>query len=445
MKKTLDDWLSYIESLHPKSIAMGLDRVNAMIMRMGLHPTFPIITVAGTNGKGSTSAILENIYHLAGYQVGCYTSPHLLKFNERLRINLQQVDDEALCQAFAMVEAARTNGPRIELTYFEFGTLAAVWHLMQTSIDVAILEIGLGGRLDAVNAFTPDCAIVTNVDLDHQDYLGDTREKIGFEKAGVYRPSTPAICGDESPPASLIAFAQQINADFLAIGEHFKITPQKDDWQYALKDKPGQSIVETMPYPALSGQYQLNNAACAITAVYQMQAKLPVDLASIHQALQQVFVAGRFEKVLVPLQRDNQKALATVILDVAHNPHAARALKENLTQLSIKKPAKWIAVFAMLNDKDIAAVVETLKDVIDVWYVADISQQRGEKAENIANIIRHKVHNATVKCFADAATACEHALKENEFYKAENENDKIVAFGSFYTIACVKQWLLKQQ
>ncbi len=445
MKKILGEWLSYIESLHPKTISMGLDRVNAMIARMALTPKFRIITVAGTNGKGSTSAMLENIYHAAGYQVGCYTSPHLLRYNERLRINLQEVDDEALCLAFAAVEAARLRGSPIELTYFEFGTLAAIWHLVQTSIDVAILEIGLGGRLDAVNALTPDCAIVTNVDLDHQDYLGDTREKIGVEKAGVYRAYIPAICGDDAPPASLTAYAKQIGADFLTIGQHFKITPLENSWQYALQKKSGEAKVEQLPYPALSGQYQLNNAACAVTSVFQLQEKLPVTLSAIHAALKQVFVAGRFEKILVPVQQGGQKNRAIIFLDVAHNPHAARALKENLKKFAVKKPAKIIAVFAMLNDKDIAAVVDILKEDIDVWYVADIAHARGEKAENIAAIIRNKVPDAIIHCYADAAIACEQALKENQFYKAESENDKIIAFGSFYTVASVKQWLLNQQ
>lgn len=441
MKKNLGEWLSYIESLHPKTIAMGLDRVNTMISRMALRPSFYIVTVAGTNGKGSTSAMLENIYHAAGYQVGCYTSPHLLRYNERLRVNLQEVDDEALCQAFAAVEVARQQGSPIELTYFEFGTLAAVWHLMQTDIDVAVLEIGLGGRLDAVNAFTPDCAIVTNVDLDHQDYLGDTREKIGAEKAGVYRANIPAICGDDAPPTSLTTYAKQIGADFYTIGQHFKITSQSHAWQYSLQKKSGQLITELLPYPALSGHYQLNNAASAITAVFQLQEKLSVDLPAIHTALKQVFVAGRFEQISVSIQNGAQKNQVEVILDVAHNPHAARALKENLNNLAVKKPANIIAVFAMLNDKDIAAVIEQLKDTVDAWYVADIDHARGAKAENIATMILNKVPHAKIQCYVDAAIACEHALKENQFYKAENENDKIVVFGSFYTVARVKQWL----
>lgn len=446
MKKNLGEWLSYIESLHPKAIAMGLDRVNAIIARLALKPTFKIITVAGTNGKGSTSAMLENIYLAAGYQVGCYTSPHLLRYNERLRVNRVDVDDEALCRAFAAVEAARLQDPEISLTYFEFGTLAAVWHLMQASIDVAILEIGLGGRLDAVNAFDSDCAVVTNVDLDHQEFLGNTREEIGFEKAGVYRTGKPSICGDDVPPTSLTLYAEQTGAQFLTIGQQFKVTPLEKNWQYFLQKNASESIKAEFPYPALRGNYQLNNAACAVTAVLMLQGKLPVDLSAIQSALQHVFVAGRFEAVRVPLplHQASTKNQATIIFDVAHNPHAARALKENLEKINVKKPAKTIAVFAMLADKDIAGVVDALKTVIDVWYVADIAEVRGEKADNIAQIIRCNIPQAVIHCFSDASIACEQALKENQFYKAENENDKIVVFGSFYTVAKVKQWLLSQ-
>lgn len=442
MNKNLAHWLSYIEQLHSKSIVMGLDRVNAMIARMQLTPNFKIITVAGTNGKGSTTAMLEKIYCQAGYKVGCYTSPHLLHYNERLRLNHQEVSDEALCQAFSSVEAARTaNNQPIELTYFEFGTLAAVWYLMQINIDVAILEIGLGGRLDAVNAFEPDCAIVTNVDLDHQDYLGDTREKIGFEKAGVYRSAKPAICGDANPPDSLQDYVKKINAHFLNITKDFTVTQHDTYWQYQLKKNKITTIDYDLPYPALIGDYQLQNAASAITAVEMLQTKLPVKQAQIAQALQEVALPGRFEILQVP----SNKGLATVIFDVAHNPHAARALQKNLQKIKSVTPAKIIAIFAMLSDKDIASVVEKLKNVIDIWYVADIDQVRGAKAADIANIIRKCSPDAEVKCFTDAALAYQQALVENDLYNANNENDKIIVFGSFYTVANVKAWLSSQK
>jgi len=441
MHKNLTSWLSYIERLHPKTIVMGLDRVNVLISRLQLKPRFKIVTVAGTNGKGSTTAMLEKIYRQAGYQVGCYTSPHLLRYNERLRINQQEISDEALCKAFSAVEASRTAfNPPVELTYFEFGTLAAIWHLMQINIDVAILEIGLGGRLDAVNAFEPDCAIVTNVDLDHQEYLGDTREKIGFEKAGVYRPLIPAICGDANPPESLLNYAKNINANFFNISLDFVISQHATYWQYQLNKNNGSMVNYKLPYPALIGDYQLQNAACAITAIEMLQEGLPVKSEDIAQALQSVFLSGRFEMMHVPVKN----GLATVIFDVAHNPHAASALQENLIKIKHEKPASIIAVFAMLSDKDIIAVVQALSHVIDVWYVADINQPRGAKAADIAVIIRQCSPAAEVKCFSEAALAFQEALNENQFYKADNENDKIVVFGSFYTVASVKAWLSSQ-
>ncbi len=450
MKKNLANWLSYIENLHPKAIVMGLDRVNQMIARMQLTPRFKIIIVAGTNGKGSTTAMLEKIYTQAGYQVGCYTSPHLLRYNERLRLNHQEISETALCEAFAAVEQARTSfAEPIALTYFEFGTLAMVWHLMQINIEIAILEIGLGGRLDAVNAFEPDCSIVTNVDLDHQDYLGDTREKIGFEKAGVYRSEKPAICGDFEPPNTLINYAEKIKAHFFSINKNFLIVQHATNWQFQLNNHEKNIIKYDLPYPALFGDYQLNNAACAIAAVEMMQADLPVNVAHIQTALQQVTLPGRFEVMQLPVNKTIGKQLmcgqVKVIFDVAHNPHAACALQQNLKKCNLVKPAKMIAVFAMLGDKDIQGVVEALKNVIDVWYVADIHQVRGAKAVDIAKMIHNASPNAQIKCFTDAALACQQAMLENQFYKATHENDKIVVFGSFYTVANVKTWLSNQK
>jgi dihydrofolate synthase/folylpolyglutamate synthase len=446
MKQNLTDWLSYIESLHPKSIEMGLERVKAVMARLQLTPSFHIITVAGTNGKGSTTAILEKIYTQAGYRVGCYTSPHLLSYNERVRVNHQEANDDALCEAFSAVEKARVvAGNVIELTYFEFGTLAAIWHFMQAHIEVAILEIGLGGRLDAVNAFESDCAIVTNVDLDHQDYLGYTREAIGFEKAGVYRTAKPAICGDSKPPQSLIAHAQAIQADFKCIHEAFDFTVHENFWVYDASNVSGAAVHYQLPFPALIGTYQFNNAACAITAVVAMQSRLPVEQSAIAQALKQVRLAGRFEVIPASVNADAFE-LPLVIFDVAHNPHAARALASNLSafthQQHVKK-TKTVAVFAMLNDKDIAGVVQALQDEIDVWYVASIAQPRGATASDIAKIIKSIIPNALVKTFEEAALAYQAAIIEHQAYKAAHENVKIVVFGSFFTVARVKQFVLQ--
>jgi dihydrofolate synthase/folylpolyglutamate synthase len=421
--KDLSAWLSYIESLHPKSIAMGLDRIKFIISRLNLEPRFTIITVAGTNGKGSTCAMLENIYRQAGYQVGCYTSPHLLRYNERVRINGTEVNDADLCKAFEAVDAARVgeDGSTVALTYFEVGTLAAVWHFMQAKIDVAVLEIGLGGRLDAVNAFEPDCAIVTSVDLDHMEFLGDTREKIGFEKAGVYRKAAPAICGDNNPPASLVEHAKQIHADLKCIDKDFGYSVVEDGWQYQL----GGKVLHTLPIPALKGDYQLNNAACAVTAIESLQAKLPVPGQAIADAMRQVTLAARFQTVAHAPQ---------VILDVAHNPHAARALAENLRATSSLE-TNTIAVFAMLADKDIKGVVEAVRGQIDTWYIASIDNVRGASATDLAAVITAVNPAAKYKMFENAAVAYQQACID------AGENDKIVVFGSFFTVSNVMQIL----
>lgn len=461
--KDLTSWLSYIESLHPKSIAMGLDRIRLMVDRLQLHPAFPIIAVAGTNGKGSTCAMLEQIYKQAGYQVGCYASPHLLRYNERVRVDGNEVSDQDLCAAFTAVDAARVDADNlvIPLTYFEVGTLAAMWHFVQTGVDVAVLEIGLGGRLDAVNAFEPSCAIVTSVDLDHQEFLGDTRESIGFEKAGIYRPSVPAICGDANPPVSLVAYAHEIKADFKCLHQDFDYVLDRDGWQY----KANGNVVHTLPLPALQGSYQLSNAACAITAVESLQSSLPVATEAITNAMLQVKLVGRFQTVSrqtlpkSPWVKSPQggKPLGVkspqVILDVAHNPHAARALAENLRVAKMQQGnarlGKTYAVFAMLADKDIQGVIDAVKNEIDGWYVAGIDHARGALAADLAVMIANRVPKANIKVFNSADNAYLQACIDIEACidgcedgcEKSGENDKIVVFGSFFTVATVMQLL----
>jgi len=441
----LKAWLTYIESLHPKSIAMGLDRIRLIIERMQLHPEFEIITVAGTNGKGSTCAMLEQAYLNAGYQVASYSSPHLIRYNERVRVNGVEVSDEALCHAFFAVEKARKIDRPVALTYFEFGTLAAMWHFMQTGIDVAILEIGLGGRLDAVNAFEPSCAIVTAIDLDHQDYLGDTREQIAYEKAGVYRGQKVAICGDETPPQSLIAYATKINAQLKCLGKEFDCGVTQDGWEYSADDAFLGHINYQLPLPALKGRYQINNAACAVAAISALQPQLPVELTAIRAALQQVTLAGRFQ--IIPISITNPCLL---ILDVAHNPHAARALADNLRLTKDMLAAKTFAVFAMLADKDVKGVVSELINEVDAWYVANIDNVRGAFAKDLAIIIKELNPNAVVNLFSDSAQAYRQACLDlkgtitTQNCNEMNENDKIVVFGSFYTVSNVMQVLYAQ-
>jgi len=432
-------WLSYIESLHPKSIAMGLDRVQQMLNRLQLHATpFPLITVAGTNGKGSTCAMLEQIYLQAGYQVGCYTSPHILQYNERVRVNGAPASDAGLCQAFAVVEQARRIEPAIALTYFEVGTLAAVWHFIKTGVEVAILEVGLGGRLDAVNAFDPSCTIVTSIDLDHQEFLGNTRDAIGHEKAGIFRPGVPAICGDPKPPGSLLAHAAAIAAPLICLGKEFNANLEQGCWHYQVQ----QQTHYTLPVPTLRGAYQLHNAACAVSTVEALQDRLPVGQSSIARALANLKLPGRFQIIQAPHSGAKR---TSVILDVAHNPHAARALAANLQTLrsdpDSRLDGKTYAVFAMLADKDSAGVIAALKDHIDGWYVADTLHARGALAKDLAQKIAGLAPGSTIKTFASADKAYIQACIDVEACMDANENAKIIVFGSFFTVASVMQIL----
>jgi dihydrofolate synthase / folylpolyglutamate synthase len=410
MPSNVIEWLAYIEALHPKSIEMGLDRVRAVAKKLQLNPSFPIITVAGTNGKGSVCAMLSHIYHHAGYKVGTYTSPHLNRYNERVSINLQMIDDDALCRAFEAVEAARAN---IALTYFEMGTLAAMWHFCHNKLDVLILEVGLGGRLDAVNVFEPSCAIVTTVDLDHMEFLGETRELIGFEKAGIFRKNTLAICGDDNPPVSLIDYANKIGANLALIGHDFYVKKIQDFWQYASENNK-----LALPILGLFGDFQLNNAACAIRAVQYLNNILPTATAHIQEALADVKLIGRFQQL---------KSKPTVILDVAHNPHAAKSLAENLRKSPCK--GRTLAVFAMLADKDINGVISAVEKEMDAWYVADIHIARGAKAHSLFEALVNLRIKKPVYLFENVAVALKTAYKDADI------NDRIIVFGSFYTVA----------
>lgn len=410
MPQSLPQWLVYIEALHPKSIAMGLERVSDVALRMDLSPTFPIISIAGTNGKGSTCAMLESIYLAAGYRVGTYTSPHLQRYNERVRVNHQAVSDEDLCAAFSAVEQARGD---IVLTYFEMGTLAAMWHFAQSKLDVAILEVGMGGRLDAVNVFEPTCSIITCVDLDHLEYLGDTREKVGTEKVGIYRPHKLAICGDVNPPEAVINHANLIGADLHLINRDFSVKPLSNGWQYQTNTH---SLL--LPSLALQGDFQLNNAACAICAVENLNNQLPVNIDSIGETLKTVTLLGRFY-----LASQNPD----IILDVAHNPQAAVSLANNLKNSPCK--GRTLGVFAMLADKDIAQVVSALLPHISFWYLADSNNVRGATAQDLASHLQSEAENGLTKQFDSVENALRSACIEAD------KNDRIIVFGSFYTVA----------
>jgi dihydrofolate synthase / folylpolyglutamate synthase len=410
MPKTLADWLSYLESLHPKTIALGLERVGEVRDRLDLRLPFPVITVGGTNGKGSVCAMLESILSAAGYRAGCYTSPHLLDYNERVRIAKRQVGDDELIAAFEKIEGARGDIP---LTYFEFGTLAAVQCFVDHRVDVAILEVGLGGRLDAVNVFDSDCAVVTSVDLDHTDYLGDTREKIGFEKAGIYRSGKAAIFGDRDMPDTIASEAKRVGAQLWRLGAQFDFSGHGQQWDYC-----GVSVNRAaLPYPALRGDYQLNNASAVLAALESLKERLPVSMEAVRRGLVEAVLPGRFQ--VLP-------GRPQLILDVAHNPHAARSLARNL--VGMPPASRTIAVFAMLHDKDIAGVVEALKNRIDVWCVSGLQVPRGAPAIALASILGDSGAGRVL-----SSDTVEEALQRacNE----ASENDRIIAFGSFYTVA----------
>lgn len=412
-------WLAYLESLHPRTIELGLERIGRVRERLQLDPAFPVITVGGTNGKGSTCAMLEAVLGAAGYRVGLYTSPHLLRYNERVRIQGVEAKDAVLCQAFAAVEAARGDIP---LTYFEFGTLAALLLFVQEQVDAAVLEVGLGGRLDAVNVFAADCAVLTSVALDHMDYLGDSREAIGFEKAGIFRSGRPAICAEAELPHSVARHAAEIGAGLRLIGRDFGYEPQPDHWLFWSKDRR----IGALPYPGLRGAYQLSNASACLAALEALGQRLPVPLAAMRQGLLQATLPGRFQ-VLPGCPR--------VILDVAHNPHAAHALAGNLARMA--GAGRNIAVLGMLADKDIAGVIAALQGLIDVWLLAQLDVPRGAAAPLLLEALRQAGLAGRARSFADVGAAFAHACH------MAGENDKIIAFGSFHTVAQVVRQLAR--
>lgn len=399
---------------------MGLERVGEVKKRMGLQPQCPIVVVAGTNGKGSVCAYLSQIYTQAGFKVGTLTSPHLLRYNERIAVNTRPVEDAAIVASFERIEAARAG---ISLTYFEFNTLAAVDIFIREKVDVMVLEVGLGGRLDAVNVFDADCAVVTSVDLDHQAFLGDTVEQVAFEKAGVFRSGKPAICGQTPPPESLRRHAGEIGAELLLIKRDFDFsTLENVQWSYRYHPQNSDGRTRNrnaLPFPALRGAYQLSNAACALTVLECLGDRLPVDIAAIKRGLLLVENPGRFQ--VLP-------GRPLTVLDVGHNPHAARALRRSLINLMFAE--KRTAVFSILADKDIDGVLDIVKDQFDEWHIAPLDVPRGMTAEALVRkLAEHGIEN--VKVFENIEKAYRAALEK------AGENDRIVVFGSFHTVAAV--------
>jgi dihydrofolate synthase/folylpolyglutamate synthase len=415
----LAGWLAKIEGLHPASIALGLDRVRTVANRLGLALTATSIVVAGTNGKGSTCAMLEAVLLAAGYSVGCYTSPHLVHFNERARIQGVAVDDAVLMMQFQSVFEACGDVP---LTYFEFTTLAVLRLFAQASLDVAVLEVGMGGRLDAVNLVDADCAIVTNVDIDHASYLGTTREQIGWEKAHVWRAGRPAILGDPAPPSSVLDYADALGADLWCLGRDFNFAGDRQQWNWAGRGMRRHSLA----YPALRGVNQLLNASMVLAALAALQDRLPVSVQAVRQGLASVSLPGRFQVLA---------GRPVVVLDVAHNPHAAGHLAANLDVQGFFP--RTFAIVGMMRDKDIRQTLAPLVGCVDHWFCVDLPGPRGATAQEVAESLRllvqasQNVSEHSIVCVGRATQALEQAQR------LAHENDRIVIFGSFLTVADV--------
>jgi dihydrofolate synthase / folylpolyglutamate synthase len=415
--RTLAQWLEFIGRQHPDAIALGLERVREVLSRLDVRIGCPVVTVAGTNGKGSVCAMLASILQASGRRVGMYTSPHLLRYNERVRIAGQEAEDAALAQAFAAVEQARTGVP---LTYFEYGTLAAFWLFARAELDALVLEVGLGGRLDAVNVLDADCAVITSIGLDHMEYLGGSREAIGREKAGILRRGRAAIIADPQPPASVLEVSAQVGAQLLLLGRDFGYRAHAGQWDF--RGPAGRRAA--LGYPALRGARQLRNAAAALATLDALRERLPVSMQDVRRGLAEVVLPGRFQ--VLP-------GRPQMILDVAHNPEAAQALAENLGAAGYA--AETIAVFGMLRDKDIAGVALQLAPRVTRWHLCTLTGPRGTSAEELARILSAAGIRAPQTRHGSVSDAV--AAARNE----AGENDKIVAFGSFLTVAEVMQSL----
>lgn len=425
LPSTLNDWLAHCERLHPATIELGLDRVRQVAQRMhqgqGLKPSCPVIVVAGTNGKGSTCAMLESVYSEAGYRTGLYTSPHLVHFEERARWLQKPIDTEALIASLAAVEAARvgdSSDSPVSLTYFEFTTLAIVDALAAQKPDVLILEVGMGGRLDAVNLFDADCSVITSVDLDHQEFLGPNREAIGFEKAGVMRAERPVVVSDPLPPQSVLDRALELKVDLWRLGRDFHFAGDKQQWGWTGRNRRFSGLA----YPALRGANQLINAAGVLAVLEALHQKLPVTAQAVRNGLALVELPGRFQ--IVPGQ-------PTLVLDVAHNPHSVAALTENLDAMGYYPTTH--AVFGAMADKDLAAMFLRVGPVVNRWYFTDLPLARAAKAQDLLQMWRASpiCQQQTSSCHANPQEALAAAVA------SADPADRIIVFGSFYTVGGV--------
>jgi dihydrofolate synthase/folylpolyglutamate synthase len=410
---TLTEWLRWQESLHPSEIDLGLDRVQVVLQRMQLNkPAFTLVTVAGTNGKGSCVAMLDAIYRAAGYKTGTYISPHIKRYNERIAINGELVSDEALCEVFEFIDQCRGD---TSLTYFEFGTLAAIALLQQAQVDIAIMEVGLGGRLDAVNVLDADVALIASIGLDHQAWLGEDRESIALEKAGIARAQRPTVCGDPLPPQNLLDYLKQLDSPLYLINRDFLFEKESDVtwcWRSQRQQRYG------LPMPALRGDIQLYNASSALMVTELLAENFPVSNAHVRTGLLTATQPGRFQ--VIPGE-------VTMIVDVAHNPQAALALAATLKQMPCT--GKTHAVFGVLKDKDVAGIVCALRDVVDSWHLAELEVERALATKEIQAVLQRIGIAEPVTCHTSVKLAKDSAIA------SANKEDRVLVFGSFYVVS----------
>ncbi len=407
----LADWLSWQESSHPRKIDLGLDRVRAVYQALTPAPPPFTITVAGTNGKGSCIALLEAILRAEGYQVGSYTSPHLLRYNERIRINGKNAEDAMICEVFHRIDQARKE---VSLSFFEFGTLTALDLFTTAQVDIQLLEVGLGGRLDAVNILDADAALITSIAIDHSDWLGESRDAIGLEKAGVLRKNKPAVMGDPDPPESILQYAEQQQIQLSCLGKEFHHQEQENCWRWISND----FSYENLPYPALQGHHQLQNSSAVLQTLHLVKDQLPVLETSIHHGLKAARLPGRFQ--YIPGTPD-------LLLDVAHNPQSAASLAQYLLQTFPDR--RILSIFTMMKDKDIESVVSTMKSVVNHWYVSPLNIDRCASKSQLEQAFK----NCSIEAYSNTYTHFSTALADAR--RDANDNDLIVIFGSFFLVA----------